>query len=367
MVIWLVGLSGSGKTTLGRAMVSAWRAKAGNVVLLDGDEIRAVFTHDRGDDPYTLEGRRRSAERLVALCELLDRQGIHVVCCVLSVFEDMRRDNRTRFSRYFEIFMDAPLEVVQARDVKGLYAAAKAGRARNVVGVDLPFPRPQTADLVIDSSGADPDIPALARQALQAAGVEACSAPLPYTLAQGDLLERPANYSFSAFGGAPFLAGWREQRAQLALAAAAPHAVSEAAPDQAADRALAPIDGLLAGLHAQMQDAATQAEALVVLARLLQRFEVTKRLHANYNARWRPEDPASFHGTERYLRFAELLEAAYAATGKLHWLNGLLKCMDTLSSLAGRLDAPQCARLQRLVAREHAHFARLAQRVGVQA
>ncbi len=173
MVIWLVGLSGSGKTTLGRAMASAWRAKSDNVVLLDGDEIRAVFAHDRGDGPYTLEGRRRNAERLVALCELLDRQGIHVVCCVLSVFEDMRIENRTRFSSYFEIFMDSPLEVVQKRDVKGLYAAAQAGRASNVVGVDLPFTRPQTSDLVIDSSGADPDIPALARQVLHAAGVEA--------------------------------------------------------------------------------------------------------------------------------------------------------------------------------------------------
>ena len=171
MVIWLVGLSGSGKTTLGREMARQWRAHAPNVVLLDGDEVRQVFAHDRGDDAYTLEGRRLNAERIVALCEMLDRQGIHVVCCILSVFDDMRRANRTRFGRYFEIFMDATLEAVTARDVKGLYAAARRGEARNVVGVDLPFERPTLSDLVIDTSAAQaPDVPALAAQALRAAG-----------------------------------------------------------------------------------------------------------------------------------------------------------------------------------------------------
>ncbi|RYY94836.1 MAG: adenylyl-sulfate kinase [Comamonadaceae bacterium] len=114
--------------------------------------------------------RRINAERLVALCEMLDRQGVHVVCCVLSVFEDMRRENRTRFSRYFEIFMDAPIEAVMARDVKGIYAAARRGETRNVVGVDLPFERPASSDLVIDSSSDRADVPALAAMALRAAG-----------------------------------------------------------------------------------------------------------------------------------------------------------------------------------------------------
>lgn len=171
MVVWVIGLSGSGKTTLGREMARQWRAATPNVVLLDGDEVRQVFAHDRGDDAYTPQGRRVNAERLVALCELLDRQGIHVVCCVLSIFGDMRRDNRGRFSRYFEIFMDASLEAVMARDAKGLYAAAKRGQARNVVGVDIPFERPATPDLVIDSSGPCADVPALAGMALRAAGL----------------------------------------------------------------------------------------------------------------------------------------------------------------------------------------------------
>ena len=140
------------------------------------DRSTVRYTSTRPDDALLREAmkvvaaeRRRVGYRRVHI--MLDRQGIHVVCCILSVFDDMRRANRTRFGRYFEIFMDATLEAVTARDVKGLYAAARRGEARNVVGVDLPFERPTLSDLVIDTSAAQaPDVPALAAQALRAAG-----------------------------------------------------------------------------------------------------------------------------------------------------------------------------------------------------
>jgi adenylylsulfate kinase len=172
MIIWLIGLSGSGKTTLGSEMARQLRARHPNTVLLDGDTLRQVFAFDRGSAPYTVEGRRLNAERIAALCEMLDRQGIHVICCILSIFADMRKANRTRFSRYFEIFMDAPLEALRQRDVKGLYAAADSGKIPNVVGVHIPFERPSGSDLVIDSSGDAPDVPALAARALKQAGLD---------------------------------------------------------------------------------------------------------------------------------------------------------------------------------------------------
>lgn len=155
MVIWLIGLSGSGKSTLGKEVARQLRKISPNTVLLDGDEIRKVFAHDRGDDPYTIEGRRTNAERIVALCEMLDNQGINVVCCILSIFPDMRVENRKRFKEYFEIFMDAPLDVLVKRDVKGIYAAAKRGEIKHIVGIDIPFERPTGSDLVFDSSTGD--------------------------------------------------------------------------------------------------------------------------------------------------------------------------------------------------------------------
>lgn len=167
MVIWLIGMSGAGKTTLGREVANQLRKHFPNTVLIDGDEVRKIFAHDQGDAPYTIEGRRINAERLTALCELLDRQGINVVCCVLSIFPEMQLDNRKRFTGYFEVFMDAPLSVLEARDVKGIYARARQGDAFNVVGLDIPFPRPDRADMLIDSSGAGDDVNKLATLVLK--------------------------------------------------------------------------------------------------------------------------------------------------------------------------------------------------------
>jgi len=167
MVIWLIGLSGSGKSTLGAELTRQWRACEPNTVLLDGDDLRKVFAHNQGHEPFTIKGRKINAERITALCELLDHQGINVVCCILSIFPEMRAENKHRFSRYFEVFMDAPMEVLKKRDVKGLYAAAQKGETRHVVGVDIPFERPATSDMTIDSSTDNPDIQTLAKTILE--------------------------------------------------------------------------------------------------------------------------------------------------------------------------------------------------------
>lgn len=171
MVIWFVGLSGSGKSTLGREVACRLREVRPNTVLIDGDELRKVFSYDRGDDPYSIRGRRVNAERIVSLCELLDAQGINVICCVLSIFQDIRTDNRHRFSQYFEIFMDASIDALMRRDVKGLYAAATRGEIKNIVGIDIPFERPVGSDMVIDTSNDSPDIRYLADKILERSGI----------------------------------------------------------------------------------------------------------------------------------------------------------------------------------------------------
>lgn len=166
MILWLVGMSGSGKTTLGREVYNQIKQRHANTVFLDGDELRAVFAHDQGALPFTVEGRRKNAERIAGLCEMLDKQDIHVVCCILSIFPDMLAANRTRFGRYFEVFMDAPIEELRRRDVKGLYAASAEGKMDNVVGIDIPFPRPEAPDLVLDSRGDNPNLARLADDVL---------------------------------------------------------------------------------------------------------------------------------------------------------------------------------------------------------
>lgn len=153
MIVWIVGLSGAGKTTIGREVYALWKQRDPATVLVDGDEIRAIVGADR-EGAYTIAARRQNAERLASLCAWLDTQEINAVCCALCIFPDVLAGNRKRFRRYFEVFVDAPMSRLEERDSKGLYAAARAGKTSNVVGVDIPFPRPSAADFVVDNSGA---------------------------------------------------------------------------------------------------------------------------------------------------------------------------------------------------------------------
>lgn len=168
MVIWLIGLSGAGKTTIGSEVHRQWKAKSPDTVIVDGDEIRALFKRDKGIDPYTVEGRRANAETIIELCAWLDRQGMNVVCNILCIFEDILAENRDRFSSYFEVFVDAPFELVASRDVKGIYAPALNGEAKHVVGVDIEFPRPKTPDYVVNNT-MDGDVAPIAAAILERA------------------------------------------------------------------------------------------------------------------------------------------------------------------------------------------------------
>lgn len=146
MVLWLIGLSGAGKTTLAKELVSLARKDVSNIVLIDGDIIRELFSNDLG---HSLEDRKKNADRLCHLCKFMDDQQIHVVCAILSLFPESREWNRKNIRNYFEVFIDAPFEHLVERDYKGLYYKALNKKIKDVAGVDIEFAQPTNSDLII--------------------------------------------------------------------------------------------------------------------------------------------------------------------------------------------------------------------------
>ena len=148
-VIWITGLSGSGKTTIGREVYSKLTDIYPNTVLLDGDSFREVIGSDLG---YDLKDRLENAKRLSRMCVFLVSQNINVVCCTVSLYEEIHIFNRKEIRNYIEVFIDCEINELIKRDQKYLYSRAISGELDNVVGVNLPFDRPRLSDLVIDNN-----------------------------------------------------------------------------------------------------------------------------------------------------------------------------------------------------------------------
>lgn len=148
----------------------------------------------------------------------------------------------------------------------------------------------------------------------------------PYPYAEGNLLAQPHTYFYSAFAGAAFLAAWRAQR----VAAAAWFDSTAGVPESAvpgADRACRLFADTMAALERH-----GHPDALSVVAGLVQRFEVTKRVYGAYDEALRPVDREDFQVLPRYVVFGQLLERAYRISQRLPCLNALLKLNDILGA-----------------------------------
>ena len=144
--LWFTGLSGAGKSTIANAVERRLLALGHHTYLLDGDNIRHGLNRDLG---FTDEDRVENIRRVAEVARLMVDAGLIVLVSFISPFRAERRMARERFAsgEFIEVFVDAPLALCEQRDVKGLYAKARAGQLRHFTGIDSPYEPPEAPEL----------------------------------------------------------------------------------------------------------------------------------------------------------------------------------------------------------------------------
>ncbi len=154
--LWFTGLSGSGKSTIANLVEQQLHASGRHTILLDGDNVRHGLNRDLG---FTAEDRVENIRRVAEVAKLMNDAGLIVLVSFISPFRSERSMARELLGEesFVEIFVDAPLEVCEARDPKGLYAKARAGRLANFTGIDSPYEAPLSPELHLRNHGQPPE------------------------------------------------------------------------------------------------------------------------------------------------------------------------------------------------------------------
>ena len=149
-VLWFTGLSGAGKSTIANLVEKKLFGMGCHTYLLDGDNIRHGLSRDLG---FTDADRVENIRRVGEVARLMTDAGLIVLVSFISPFRSERRLARSLLGpgEFFEIFIDTPLEVAEARDPKGLYRKARAGKIRNFTGIDSPYEPPENPEMHIDT------------------------------------------------------------------------------------------------------------------------------------------------------------------------------------------------------------------------
>ena len=150
-VVWLTGLSGSGKSTIARALEARLVSEARAAYVLDGDNLRQGLSNDLGFSP---KDRDENIRRVGEVAALLADAGLITITAFISPYQAARDRARKAAgaAEFIEVFLDVPVEVCRQRDPKGLYAKAKAGKLAQFTGVDAPYERPRSPELVLDAA-----------------------------------------------------------------------------------------------------------------------------------------------------------------------------------------------------------------------
>jgi adenylylsulfate kinase len=139
VTVWFTGLSGAGKTTITRAVEEKLRQQSYQVEILDGDIVRENLTKGLG---FSKADRDENIRRIGFVAHLLTRNGVIVLVSAISPYRDIRNEVRDRIGDFVEVYVSAPLDVCEHRDVKGLYKRARSGEIKSFTGIDDPYEAP---------------------------------------------------------------------------------------------------------------------------------------------------------------------------------------------------------------------------------
>jgi len=148
--LWFTGLSGAGKSTVSEIVEKELRRRRVKVEVLDGDVVRTHLSKGLG---FSKEDRDTNIRRIGWVCEVLSRNGVCAIAAAISPYRDIRDEVRAKIQHFVEVYVQAPLEVLAERDVKGLYRKALAGEIKGFTGVDDPYEPPLHPEVTCYSDG----------------------------------------------------------------------------------------------------------------------------------------------------------------------------------------------------------------------
>lgn len=151
VMVWFTGLSGSGKSTVAIALERELHRHGLLCRILDGDNIRSGINNNLG---FSADDRIENIRRIAEVGKLFIDTGIITIAAFISPNNDVREMAAKIIGKenFLEVYVDTPLEVCEKRDVKGLYAKARAGEVKNFTGISAPFEAPSSPDLTLDTS-----------------------------------------------------------------------------------------------------------------------------------------------------------------------------------------------------------------------
>jgi adenylylsulfate kinase len=148
--VWFTGLSGSGKTTIANELAKRLRETGEKLVVLDGDIVRKTLSSDLG---YSKEERDQHITRVAHACELISKNNVLNIGCVISPTKKIREYAREIIGKdkFVEVYVKCSIEVCEKRDVKGHYAKVRSGEIKEFVGISVPYEEPENPSIILNT------------------------------------------------------------------------------------------------------------------------------------------------------------------------------------------------------------------------